>query len=145
MNETLTHNLREWRDVRNLNNSNTQVFVENVIEELLEIYHKDKNTINFYKARIMMDFFADKIPVGNEHTIDCIQDIQVFSINETEQMGYDNLKCNDEVFKEINSRRQCPTQAVEWEINGVDGKWQKDKNQDKSTLYTADYSICLKQ
>ena len=142
MNETLTHSLREWRDNRKLTNANTSVFVENVIEELLEIYHVDKDTINFLKTRIMMDYFDNKLIISPEHTIDCIQDIQVFSINETEQMGYDNLKCNEEVFKEINSRKQCPTQAVEWEINGVNGKWQKDKNQDKSTLYKANYKGC---
>lgn len=141
----LTENLRDWRDDRNIIESNTQVYVENVIEELLEIFHKDKDTINYYKARIMLDFFADKLPISTEHTLDAMQDIQVFSINEVELMGYDNLKCNDEVFKEINSRVQDPKQKKEWSLGiGLEQKWQKDKLQDKSILYTADYSKCLK-
>ena len=37
-----------------------------------------------------------------------LQDIQVFCINETELMGFDNIKCNKEVFSEINSREQDP-------------------------------------
>ena len=60
-------------------------------------------------------------------------------------MGYDYLKCLDETIKEISSRKQDPNQKRDWELNGVSGKWQKDLNQDKSTLYKADYNSCKKR
>ena len=54
----------------------------------------------------------------------------------------DNVKCNNEVFKEINSRKQDPEQAIVWAGIGANGKWQKMKDQLKETLYVANYSKC---
>lgn len=139
----LTRDLRQWRKDRNITESNTRVYVANVIEELLEIYFSDKDRIKHYQNKILDEYF-DRTPISEEGTLDAIQDIQVFSINETEQMGYDNYKCNNEVYSEISSRRQCPVQKEDWDdgIKVKSEKWKKDINQDKDTLYKADYSIC---
>ena len=62
-----------------------------------------------------------------------------------EDMGYDFKDCMLETIEEISSRKQSPSQAIEWQENGTSGKWQKDKNQDNSTLYVANYSSCKVQ
>jgi hypothetical protein len=144
----LTENLKVWREKRNITDANTKVFVLNTIEELLEIYFDDKDVINDNKDGIWSIFFTDLYgndlqPIGESNTIDAIQDIQVFCINETELMGYDNLKCNDEVFKEIDSRVQCPNQMLEWREKGPYGKWKKSELQrDKDNWYKANYEGC---
>lgn len=59
-----------------------------------------------------------------------------------EDMGYDFKKCMLETIKEISLRKQDPIQAIEWQENGASEKWQKDKNQDSSTIYKANYGLC---
>ena len=141
--KSLTQNLRQWRKDRNITKADYLVFVGNILEELLEpIYSKE--LIEPYKNQILEKHFND-IEYDKLNTldiIDAIQDIQVFCINETELMGYDNLKCNDEVFKEINSRKQDPKQAMEWSVNGSNGKWKKWQDQPKESLYKANYEVC---
>lgn len=139
--KTLTKSLKEWRTSRNIKSSNTKVFIENILEELLEIYYSDKEMVKACKNDIISDYFC--LPELNEsEVIDAIQDIQVFCINETELMGYNNVKCNEEVFQEINSREQDPQQFAEWQKNGANGKWLKDKHQKDWTLYKANYKSC---
>lgn len=141
--ETLTENLKVWRKERNISKADYLVFVGNILEELLEpLYNKPH--IEEFKNNILEAYFE---PMNidlleNYDVIDTIQDIQVFCINETELMGYDNIKCNNEVFKEINSRKQDPEQAIVWAGIGANGKWQKMKDQPKETLYVANYSKC---
>lgn len=144
MNDNLTQKLIGWRNCRNITNENTRLYISNVIEELLEVYHTDKELIKKLQEEIMTNYFSFLEPINELNTIDAIQDIQVFSINEVELMGYDNLKCNDEVFKEISSRRQDPKQAMEWSINGRGGKWNKWIEQPKESLYKANYEGCRK-
>lgn len=139
--------LREWRKERNISNANTKVFVLNTIEELLEIYFEGKCVIDDNKHTIWNAFFTDADgndlqPIGESNTIDTIQDIQVFCINETELMGYDNNLTMNETIKEISSRVQNPQQKLEWQENGAVGKWQKWQEQDKDTLYKANYIDC---
>ena len=130
--------LREWRSDRNITDSNTKVYVSNIIEELLEIYFKNKRLIKFLQFLIMI-IFSIKKPISRLNTLDAIQDVEVFSINETELMGYNNDIALSEVVKEISSREQCPNQKEQWLKYGAVGKWQKNKNQDKNTLYQADF------
>ena len=137
---SLTKDLRQWRKDRNITQHNTNVYVANVIEELLEIYFEDKKDIKQFQSEIMGVYFTDVLPVSELNTLDAIQDIQVFSVNETELMGYDNKHCNQEVFKEINSRVQDPTQKEAWLKSKPFGKWEKDKKQSVNTLYKAQYA-----
>lgn len=139
--ESLTKSLKEWRACRNIKSSNTKVFIENILEELLEIYYADKEMVKACKNDIISDYFC--LPELNENeVIDAIQDIQVFCINETELMGYDNLKCNNEVFKHINCRKQNPIQKEQWEKFGAFGKWEKDRQQNQKEIYQPDYESC---
>lgn len=58
-------------------------------------------------------------------------------------MGYDAKVCMLETIKEISSREQDPLQKQQWEkgqIKGqIKGKWLKNPNQNKKTLYKAKY------
>ena len=139
--KTLTENLKVWRKDRNIKSSNTKVFIENILEELLEIYYSDKEMIKACKNDIISDYFC--LPELNEsEVIDAIQDIQVFCINETELMGYDNVKCNNKVFKHINCRKQDPNQFIEWKEKGAYGKWKKWSEQPEEEIYQPDYESC---
>ena len=140
---TNTEKLRVWREVRNVTNSNTKVYVANVVEELLEIYFTNKKVIKFLQALIMI-IFSIKKPVSELNTLDAIIDNSVFSINEVELMGFDYDKSLREVIKEVSSREQCPIQKEQWLKYGAIGKWQKNKNQNKATLYQADFSKAKK-
>jgi hypothetical protein len=137
----LTEKLREWRKDRNITTPNTKVYIENVLEELLEIVYSDKKFIELYKNMIMEYYFFDKLleDLDEKNTLDAILDISVFSTNEAELMGYDMDKAMNEVVKEISSRVQDPIQKEEWSKSGAVGKWQKDLSQNEDTLYKADF------
>lgn len=137
----INKNLANWRKDRNINVSNTKDYIANILEELLEICYDNKDEIKEMQKAIML-FYFNREPLSEVNTIDAIQDIQVFSINEIENMGYSNLLCNEEVFKHINTRKQDPGQSVEWKINGPKGKWKKWEEQPKEELYTPDYKSC---
>ena len=138
----LTENLREWRSSRNITKHSYIYFVENILEELLEPLY-DKKTILKFKKDMIKKYFPKEIWIyDSKEVIDAIQDIQVFCINEIELMGYDNIKCNQEVFKHINCRKQDPKQKEEWLRNGAIEKWQKDQNQSKDEIYEPNYESC---
>lgn len=141
--KTLTENLKVWRKDRNITKADYLTFVGNILEELLEPIY-EKVAVDDIKTKIVNQYFSytDEFEWNKEDIIDAIQDIQVFCINETELMGYNNLKCNNEVFKEINSRLQDPKQAMEWSVNGPVGKWNKWREQPKESLYKANYGVC---
>ena len=142
--KNLTENLKGWRKERNISKADYLVFVGNVLEELLEpIYNKED--IENRKNSILEKHFYNEVYIENiniNDTIDAIQDIQVFCINETELMGYDNVKCNNEVFKHINCRKQDPTQYLEWKEKGAYGKWKKWSEQPQEEIYQPDYESC---
>ena len=56
----------------------------------------------------------------------------MFATGDMLKLGYDPESCMKETVKEISSR----TGSI------IDGKFQKDKNQPKDTLYKANYSKC---
>lgn len=144
--KTLTENLKVWRKNRNITKADYLTFVGNILEELMEPLWA-KNAIEINKQEILDNYFRATSKVQEdslykEDIIDAIQDIQVFCINETELMGYDNLKCNDEVFKHINCRKQDPKQFLEWQEKGAFGKWKKWCEQAKEEIYEPNYEEC---
>ena len=138
----LTQNLREWRKKRNITKADYLTFVGNVLEELLEPLHSDKNIVEFVKNNIVDEYFDLIGELDNLSIIDAIQDIQVFCVNETEMMGFDNIKCNNEVFKHINCRKQDPEQYLEWKEKVPYGKWKKWSEQPKDEIYEPNYGDC---
>ena len=139
---TLTENLKVWRKDRNITRADYLVFVGNVLEELMEPLWS-KNAIEINKHEILDSYFiVSGRLMNNDDIADTIQDIQVFCINETELMGYDNVKCNNEVFKHINCRKQDPVQYIEWKEKGAYGKWKKWSEQLADEIYQPDYESC---
>ena len=144
----LTENLRQWRADRNITKADYLVFVGNVLEELLEPLYTKKSIENikddFVSTWINKDDCSDYSDLRFlNDVVDAIQDIQVFCINETELMGFDNIKCNKEVFSEINSREQNPIQKEQWEKFGTFGKWEKSLLPEHiEKWYKADYESC---
>ena len=138
--KNLTENLKVWRKDRNITNADYLVFVGNILEELLEPVF-EKIFIPKIKQDILNEYFQYG-EVDELEVVDTIKDIKVFCINETELMGYDDIKTDNEVFQEINSREQDPQQFAEWQKYGANGKWQKDRHQKDWTLYKANYSKC---
>lgn len=137
------NDLRGWRADRNITKADYLVFVGNVLEELLEPIY-EKVAVDDIKTKIVNQYFSytDEFQWNENHIIDAIQDIQVFCINETELMGYDNNLTMNETIKEISSRVQNPQQKSDWQKNGAVGKWQKWQEQSKDTLYKASYIDC---
>ena len=143
-NKNLTENLKIWRKDRNITKADYLTFVGNILEELLEPVY-EKPTINDIKNKIIEQHFTftfDDLNWNITEILDAIQDIQVFCINETELMGYDNVKCNNEVFKHINCRKQDPIQYLEWKEKGAYGKWKKWSEQPEEEIYQPDYESC---
>ena len=140
-NKNLTENLREWRKDRNIIKADYLTFVGNVLEELLEPLYT-KEDIEKIKSQIMTRYFSEGCGALENIIVDTIKDIKVFCINETELMGYDDVKTDNEVFKHINCRKQDPKQKEEWLKNGASGKWQKDQNQPKDEIYEPNYEGC---
>ena len=64
--------------------------------------------------------------------IDALNDIRVLVTGALWKLGQDPEASTLETCKEILSRKG--------DFNPTTGKWEKDKNQDKSTLYKADYT-----
>ena len=139
-NKTLTENLKVWRKERNISKADYLVFVGNILEELLEPVF-EKIFIPKIKQDILNEYFQFG-EINENEVVDAVQDIQVFCINETELMGYDNVKCNNEVFKHINCRKQDPTQYLEWKEKGAYGKWKKWNEQPEEEIYQPDYESC---
>jgi hypothetical protein len=107
--------LRKWRKDRNLT-SPSGSFIVMVEEELREYETLDP--------------------------IDAIGDIIVLAVNELELEGYNVELVMKQIVKHISCRKQDPIQSYEWSINGPSGKWQKDLNQDPSTIHQPDFSTC---
>ena len=141
----MTHDkeLTTWRANRPALTHNHRIYFTNIIEELLEPLYT-KETVKMFTKEIVERYYPETLELtSNNCVLDSICDIQVFSINEVELMGYDNNKCMDETVKEISSRQQDPEQKKLWLSNGSNGeKWMKDPKQDPSTLYKADYGKC---
>ena len=133
--------LEQWRRNRGKTDANYKVFFESILEELFEPLYS-KELIKEAVAEIMKRHENSFDNLDANKIIDTTNDIQVFSINETEMMGYDNTKTMLETIKEISSRKQDTEQKAKWKDIGASGKWQKDKNQEEETLYTADYESC---
>lgn len=71
-----------------------------------------------------------------DEQVDALCDIMVFATGALFKLGYDPEKALSETVKEISSRQGS--------LNEETGKWEKDKEQDRSTLYTADYTTTKK-
>lgn len=141
------NDLRAWREARNINQPNYPVYIKSILEELLEPMY-DKKDIKYLVGEIYDGYFrkCERIDLSVDAIMDSMNDIEVFTINEIEVMGYDNNLTMDETILEISSRKQDEHQKKVWEENGPNGKWQKSiLGKDKKLWYKAQYHKCLKR
>ena len=76
--------------------------------------------------------FLDAYAINDEYEmLDALCDIIVVATGAIHKMGYHPELALQETVKEITSRQGA--------FNEETGKWQKDRNQDPSTLYKANY------
>ena len=106
-------------------------------------------TFDFQRAKDKLEEelqeFRDAFEAGDvDGMIDAMADLIVIGAGEMVKLGYNPELCLKQTVKEIYSREQHPKQALDW-ANGqrLPGeKWLKNREQDPSTLYAADYSTC---
>lgn len=97
------------------------------------------------KLKEELQELIDGIITNNtDEIVDALSDIIVIATGELTKLKYNPELVLKQTVKEISSRQQDPEQAKAWAAgNRQPGeKWNKDKSQDPSTLYTADYSTC---
>lgn len=117
-------------------------------KDSLTVWRKDRNitaTQGTFVPMIQEELqeYTDASLDSDEHgMVDALADIMVFTANELALMGYDLDLVMKQVVKHISSREQDPLQAISWRMEGPDGKWKKNPNQDPSTIYEPNYSVC---
>ncbi len=74
--------------------------------------------------------------IQGQDPVDDLCDIIVVATGSLHKLGYDPEKAMLETYKEISSRQGT--------VDLSTGKWEKDRNQDPSTLYKANYDACRK-
>lgn len=97
------------------------------------------------KLKEELQELVDGIITNNtDEIVDALSDIIVIATGELTKLKYNPELVLKQTVKEISSRQQDPEQAKAWAAgNKQPGeKWNKDKSQDPSTLYTADYPTC---
>ena len=111
---TALESVATWNVSRNLTSYSDLVELNNINKEISELL--EAAMLNDTNARI-----------------DAYCDILVFAAGAIHKLGYQPELSLQETVKEISSRR-----------GGIDpstGKWEKDRSQDPSTLYTANYNL----
>ena len=149
--------LRKWREDRGITYQGAEVYDQMMIEEDNEYYEAHRN--NDWPEKV--DAICDKIvltenqialmpnsPNGKETKKLYRSMVKKFK-EDLLGLGVDPDLAMKQTLKEISSRKQDPDQAKRWAQLKADGKpikekWQKDKKQDPSTLYKANYLLAKK-
>lgn len=117
-----------------------------VLDKIVQ-WNKERNNVEFIADNEFnmlgeeMDELFACIQEWNEHEIiDALGDIIVVATGAIHKLGYNPNIAMNETLKEISSRQQDPIQKDIWTKCGASGKWEKNKSQEPSTLYKADYT-----
>lgn len=102
-------------------------------------FNQDRNLVKFngdaeYKMLYeeLQEFLTAYSEQNEYEMIDALCDVIVVATGAIHKLGYDPTEALSETVKEITSRQG--------NFNEDTGKWEKDRNQDPSTLYKAVYS-----
>lgn len=116
-----------------------------VFNEIIE-WNKSRNNVEFNcvnEYQMLSEELTEFLTAYNEEIeedmIDALCDIIVVATGAIHKLGYDPELSMIETIKEISSRQQDPQQKEIWNNWGASGKWEKNKEQDESTLYKANY------
>lgn len=150
-----------WRESRNLTRENQRsVFLANALSEFEEYSGASTldDTIDAICDMLVVTLNSFDVQTlgtpSNEFLYNLIvyvdagtkspEDLAATLWKLLEDKGYNPQLALLETIKEISSRRQDPKQAEQWSLHGASGKWRKDKNQPKETLYQANYDNARK-
>ena len=84
----------------------------------------------------LQEFYIAYSQSNEDEMVDALCDIIVVATGAINKLGYDPTKALNETVEEISSRQGS--------FNESTGKWEKDLEQDPSTLYEADYENARK-
>jgi len=135
--------LKKWREDRNIGKQSHEVFTSMIAEELQE-YQVAVTNDDWHEQ---VDAICDQIVLTTNHLAhypdreDLKKSLDTLLTLDLPNLGIVPDLAMKQCLKEISSRVQDPVQAEDWKVNGPSGKWQKDRNQDPSTLYKADYKL----
>lgn len=145
-----------WRESRNLTRENQRsVFLANALSEFEEYQEAmtDEDSVDAICDMLIVTLNSFNIPALGIPSKKFLYNLIIYVDAGTkkpddlaaslwkllEDKGYNPELALMETIKEISSRRQDPKQAEQWRLHGARGKWHKDKNQPKDTLYKANY------
>lgn len=104
----------------------------------IEKFNKDRSLTEFNletEIKLLLEElneFVEAAQADNvDEIVDALCDIVVVAVGSLYKLGYDATLALQETTKEILSRQGA--------INTETGKWQKNPNQDPTTLYKAQY------
>jgi NTP pyrophosphatase (non-canonical NTP hydrolase) len=108
-----------------------------------ERYGSDFNfSAAWVKLSEEMDEFTEASTINDTHEmIDALADIITVAAGEITKLGFNPELVLKQTVREITSRKIDPTKEEVFH-NTPGMKWPKDPNQDKSTLYKANYNLC---
>ena len=116
-----------------------------VFNDIIE-WNKSRNNVEFNcvnEYQMLSEELTEFLTAYNEEIeedmIDALCDIIVVATGAIHKLGYDPKISMIETIEEISSRQQDPQQKEIWKNWGASGKWMKNKDQDESTLYKANY------
>ena len=93
-----------------------------------------------------LDHLKEAILITDNQTVivNLLHDISLIAAEGLLELKYQPILVLKQVVREISSRQQDRAQAQCWASGDRQpgDKWIKDKNQDPSTLYEADFSTC---
>lgn len=109
--------------------------IDGIIEFNVQRELNDFDAIAEYKMleEELQEFQFAAAEEDEHEMVDALCDLIVFAVGGIRKLGYAPEAALQETVKEIMSRKGS--------LDTVSGKWQKDKNQDPSTLYKADYTL----
>lgn len=114
-----------------------------VLDKIVQ-WNKERNNVEFNLVNehsMLQEELNELFDAMDESDIvDALCDIIVVATGAIHKLGYNPNISMNETLKEISSRQQDPIQKDIWKKWGASGKWEKNKSQEPSTLYKADYT-----
>ena len=140
----------EFKDAENVDQqvdalADIIVFTENqsILEDDVINYNQrlSYDSLSDIQILSMLEAALDGYYYGGDN-LETFQRLYTIAATGLEYYGYSVSLVMKETIKEISSRKQDPEQSEDWAVNGPSGKWKKDRQQDESTLYKANYNLC---
>lgn len=114
-----------------------------LFEKIIE-WNKSRNNTEFNcisEYQMLSEELTELLTAHNEEDehemVDALCDLIVVATGALWKLGYNPDLALEECIKHISSREQDPIQKAQWEENGAEGKWLKNKLQ--GSIYIPNY------